>query len=145
MTRTTRRRISAASISLLHVAKRQLDLDDDMYRALLERSAGVRSATELDERGFVAALRELERCGFQRPPVPVKCAADRTERPTDAQWHRLETLAQKVGYEGLTDLRFVRWIEARCKVSHPQFLDSAGAQNVISALNQRLKRAVGRK
>ncbi|MCA8060687.1 regulatory protein GemA [Burkholderia cepacia] len=145
MTRTTRRRISAASISLLHVAKHQLDMDDDAYRALLARSAGVRTAKDLDERGFVAALRELERCGFQRPAVPVKSTAGREGWPTEAQWHRLETLARKVGYEGLTDSRFVRWMEARGKVSHPQFLDAAAAQNVISALSQRLKRAHGSK
>ena len=49
----------------IHIAKKQLGMDDDTYRALLARVAGVRSAKELDPRQVSAVLREFERLGWQ--------------------------------------------------------------------------------
>lgn len=54
-----------AKLAQIHVAKKQLDMDDDSYRALLQRAAGVRSASDLDWQGFVAVLDELQRLGFK--------------------------------------------------------------------------------
>lgn len=54
-----------AKISQIHVAKAQLGLDDDSYRDLLARVAGVRSAAKLDKAGITAMLAELQRKGFK--------------------------------------------------------------------------------
>ncbi|WP_312929121.1 gp16 family protein [Stutzerimonas nitrititolerans] len=58
------------SLAKIHIAKAQLGLDDDTYRALLARVAGVRSAKDLNPRQVGAVLREFERLGFQ--PKPAK-------------------------------------------------------------------------
>ena len=52
-------------IAQIHVAKKQLDMDEDSYRDMLERVAGVRSAIHLDLSGIRAVLDEFRRLGFQ--------------------------------------------------------------------------------
>jgi len=53
----------------IHVARRQLDLDDATYRALLQRSAGVKSSADLNTvEKADAVLDELSRIGFQHKP-----------------------------------------------------------------------------
>lgn len=54
-----RRRKDLAAIHV--IAAKQLRLDEETYRALLERVAGVRSAAELDVRGRIQVLQELRR------------------------------------------------------------------------------------
>ena len=62
--------INKGTLSKIHIAKQQLAMDDDIYRGLLARVAGVRSAKELNERQAGAVLREFERLGFK--PLPSK-------------------------------------------------------------------------
>ena len=53
----------------IHVARRQLDLDDATYRALLRRAAGVSSSAEITTFTKAdAVLDELSRIGFQHKP-----------------------------------------------------------------------------
>ncbi len=44
-------------LAVIHIVKRELDLDDDLYRDILERETGVRSAKDLDEKGFRRLMR----------------------------------------------------------------------------------------
>lgn len=48
-------------LAMIHIAKAELGLDDDLYRCFLKQICDVESASELDERGrgnFLRALRE---------------------------------------------------------------------------------------
>lgn len=56
----------------IHIAKAQLGLDDETYRAVLARVAGVRSAKDLGPRQIGAVLAEFERLGWK--PAPAKNA-----------------------------------------------------------------------
>lgn len=49
----------------IHQAKKQLDLDDDTYRALLERVTGQRSSADMTTAQRNAVLREFARLGFK--------------------------------------------------------------------------------
>jgi phage gp16-like protein len=60
--------IAKATLSKIHIAKQQLGMDDDIYRGLLARIAGVKSSKELNSRQVGAVLREFERLGFQPKP-----------------------------------------------------------------------------
>ena len=51
--------------AILHVAKRDLGLSDEEYRDALEACGGVRSAKDLDYKGFKAAMKHFETCGFE--------------------------------------------------------------------------------
>lgn len=58
-----------SSLAKIHIAKAQLGLDDDTYRALLARVAGVRSAKELSPRQIGAVLAEFQRLGWTAKPA----------------------------------------------------------------------------
>lgn len=51
-------------LAKIHIARQQLGLDDETYRALLMRVAGVRSAKDLNDRQASFVLAEFERLGF---------------------------------------------------------------------------------
>ena len=70
----TRRRAMVAKIK---IAQKELDMDDDTYRAVLLRVTGKNSSTRLDAAELDAVLREMCRLGFVprpaayvRPPLP---------------------------------------------------------------------------
>jgi phage gp16-like protein len=68
-----------SSLAKIHIAKAQLGLDDDTYRALLARVAGVRSAKELSPRQIGAVLAEFQRLGWT--PKPANKAGRSTPKP----------------------------------------------------------------
>jgi len=44
-------------LAVIHIVKRELGLPDDEYRDILQRETGVRSAKDLDEKGFRRLMR----------------------------------------------------------------------------------------
>lgn len=79
------------SLAKIHIAKAQLGLDDETYRALLARVAGVRSAKDLSPRQVGAVLREFERLGFQ-----AKAAGKRTGRAKPKATQSRQALVGKI-------------------------------------------------
>lgn len=51
--------------AIINIAKGQLGLDEDTYRALLERITGVASLRAMNERQKLAVIDELKRLGFK--------------------------------------------------------------------------------
>lgn len=49
----------------IQIARRQLGLDDDAYRAILKRTVGAESSKDLSPRQIGRVLVELERLGFK--------------------------------------------------------------------------------
>ncbi|WHS58644.1 regulatory protein GemA [Pseudomonas sp. G2-4] len=64
-----------ANLSKIHIAKKDLGLDDETYRALLNRVAGVKSAKDLGPIKVVAVLAEFERLGWKPKAKPAGRAA----------------------------------------------------------------------
>lgn len=70
----------ARELGMIHVAKKQLALDDDAYRDMLWSVARVRSAADLDAAGREAVIAHLKARGFRpagkrRPRPPADRAA----------------------------------------------------------------------
>lgn len=63
--------ISKGKKAQIHIAKAQLGLTEEDYRALLARTAGVSSSKDLTDRNVGAVLHELRRLGFQ-PKAPKR-------------------------------------------------------------------------
>lgn len=61
----------------IHVAKKQLGLDDDDYRAMLKREAGVDSARDLDDAGARRVMLWFDNHGFTRTDKAKGTAGDR--------------------------------------------------------------------
>lgn len=53
-------------LAVIHIVKRELALSDDEYRDHLERETGVRSAKDLDEKGFRRLMRSFAASGYYR-------------------------------------------------------------------------------
>lgn len=135
--------IFGAKVRLVQLARRQLNMAEEDYRALLRRAAGVASSKELTLEGFDAVMAEFHRLGFIHTKggrKPRGAGGTTGNRPTPAQWRLLEDRARRVGYAGLEDPRFVAWVKPRGKVEHPRFLDREGAQRVIAALGNWIDR-----
>ena len=46
-------------LAVIHIVKRELGLSDDEYRDILQRETGVRSAKDMDEKGFRRLMRSF--------------------------------------------------------------------------------------
>ncbi len=60
--------IAKSTLSKIHIAKQQLNMDDDSYRALLQRVAGVDSAKKLNTVGAARVLEEFQQKGWKPKP-----------------------------------------------------------------------------
>lgn len=60
--------ISNEQKALIHVAKTQLGLEDDVYREILRQEAGVGSAKDLSPVGLDKVMRRFRQLGFRRKP-----------------------------------------------------------------------------
>ncbi|UCZ84438.1 regulatory protein GemA [Pseudomonas sp. L5B5] len=68
-------------LSKIHIAKKELSLDDETYRSLLSRVTGKSSAKDLSPVQVAAVLSELERLGWQpkKGRAKPKPTADRAK------------------------------------------------------------------
>lgn len=57
-------------IAWIHMAKAELDLDEDLYRGILEHVGGKRSAADLSPLGRAKVLAHFERLGWHRKVRP---------------------------------------------------------------------------
>ncbi|SDK31188.1 gp16 family protein [Billgrantia gudaonensis] len=71
--------ISRGKLAQIHIAKQQLGLSDEDYRAILARTAGVSSAKQLTNRNVGNVLAEFKRLGWE--PKPAKKAGRKAPRP----------------------------------------------------------------
>jgi len=106
-------------LSKIHIAKKELAMDDDSYRAMLARVAGVTSAKDLGPRQVGAVLSEFERLGWKPKPGRAKpnAAADRQKLvgKIEAQlaeakrpWDYADALAQR-----LYKVERLEWLDAK--------------------------------
>lgn len=124
--------------ALLHVAKTELRLDDDDYRALLYAEAGVESSKDLDLQGFERVLARFEQLGFRvkrRAPHGRARNRDPHALVTPAQLKKLGDLYQELGWEKNRQVGFNRRV---CGRPWPQ--TRADANKVIEALKKMLAR-----
>ena len=74
-------KISPKQIALLHVAKRELSLDDGNYRAVLSLYGGAESAKDVTQAGFTRLMNYLVRIGFEELYVALGIlTADRQQK-----------------------------------------------------------------
>ncbi|WP_104565829.1 gp16 family protein [Ralstonia mannitolilytica] len=56
---------SRADLAKIHIARKQLGMDEDTYRAMLQSVGGVHSSKDLDDAGATKVLAHLQRSGFK--------------------------------------------------------------------------------
>lgn len=55
--------LNKKKLAYIHIVKKELRLEEEEYRNILEKVAGVRSAKDLDEEGFAKLIRFLVKSG----------------------------------------------------------------------------------
>ncbi len=141
-----RRRVELAAI---HVAKKQLALDDDLYRQIVERVSGkyraepVSSSGQMTPRERKALLEELRTRGFRhivRPELWEKPSA-----PGEAQLGKILALWGELVATGKLDNPSEKGLRAFVKrqtgLESPRWLTAAEANKVIEGLKAWLARA----
>lgn len=136
--------ISKRQISLLHVAKSKLCLDDEAYRNILKNTAGVTTSTALTPKKFETVLQYLKRLGFAQAKSTGKQLGQRPGMATPAQIDYIQGLWKK--YANKIDGRSLdHWVEHSFGVSSIRFADSDVAGKIIIALKKMTRRKVARK
>ncbi len=124
-------------LAKIHIAKKELGLDDDLYREVLFAQCGVRSSRDLDNRRAIKLLRYFEEKGWQphsRKPKKyddqkgdIYSATPKQKRLIEVLWHNI--------YRGNDETKHLRqFLWNHFKVSDVRFLDKDKAGDVIEAL-----------
>lgn len=132
--------VTKKQIALLHVAKRNLGLDDDTYRAILARYGRAESAADLDLAGFNHVMRYLTACGF-RSTWTKRTYGYRPTMATPPQVDLIRSLWRKFrGADDPDDVELNKWLHRFHKVGALRFVDNKKAAKVISALRAMIAR-----
>lgn len=125
--------LAAKRVAVVHVARRQLGLGEEDYRAVLRQFGnGAESAKDLDEDGFEGVMERFDAFGF-RSTWKRRHYGNRPGRASPRQVALIRHLWREwADAEG--DAALDRWLENSFKVSSLRFLTSEGAQQAISAL-----------
>lgn len=124
-------------LASLHIARKDMALEEESYRALLYRVTCQTSAKELTEEQLRSVLAEFERLGWKKARFRRFAAGNRPDvRKVFAIWSslrdHLECRGSRAGLRA--------FVERQVGVSDPNFLNPAQAQKVIEALKAMQRR-----
>ncbi|WP_454840983.1 gp16 family protein [Pseudomonas hormoni] len=125
-------------LSKIHIAKKDLGLDDETYRALLARVAGVRSAKDLNPRQIGAVLAEFSRLGWESAPAKKHgrkapaAAPDRVKLVGKIEAFLAEAKRSWAYADGMAMRMF--------QVERVEWLDPAQLQKMVAALTYDARR-----
>lgn len=126
-------------LAKVHVAKKQLALDDGTYRDVLERVTGQRSAKGLDRHQLVRVLDAFRQSGWKDSGNSVNAAqTPKSAKPHVRKIWALWTAMCKSGYVDAADTRAAlrAFVEKRTSVTDPEWLTPEQATTVIESLKQ---------
>ena len=127
--------ISRSQKALIHLVKTKLGWDDDTYRQVLVRIAGVTSSTELDQNAFSAVMGFAEYCGFRPLGKGAPRYGDRPGMATYAQLELIRELWRELHEQReCDDAALAGWLLKYHKVHSMRFLTMDGARKAITAL-----------
>lgn len=125
--------LSNNKLRLLQVARRQLNLTEDDYRAILLNTAGVASAKALNDYGFDAVMNRMNALGF-KSTSPRKPFGERAGMASERQTAFIRSLWGEFTNGKGDDKSLGKWLESKFKVSSLRFLTVESAPKVITAL-----------
>lgn len=128
----------SGQIAKIHIAKAQLGLDDEEYRALLGRVAGVSSAKDLNPRQMGAVLAAFEALGWQ-PQAPKKQGRKRP-KVAESRQLLLGKIEAQLAAAGLTWAYADGIAKRQSKVERVEWCDASQLQGIIAALRKHGKR-----
>jgi hypothetical protein len=132
--------ISSKQIALVHVAKRELGLDDESYRAILARYGECESAADLTAFGFHHVMRYFTALGF-RSTWTTRTFGNRPGMASPAQVDLIRSLWREYWAKNDDDDAGLNaWLHTHHHVTTIRFVDAKKAGKVISALKAMVAR-----
>lgn len=129
-------------IALVHLAAKQLRLDDDLYRTVLKVRGGVDSAKDLDRDGFERVMAYFTAHGF-RSTWTKRTFGKRPGMASPEQVDIIRRLWER--WSGDTDEAAInRWLERSYHISSLRFLTTENASKAINGLKAMVRRRGGR-
>lgn len=120
-----------AQLAKIHIARQQLGMDEDTYRAMLQRIAGVTSAKALTPTGIGRVLEHLRSIGFKDKNAPRHGRRPNPHISREAQIGKIEALLADAGRPwGYADAIAKRV----CQVDAVAFCNGDQLQKIIAAL-----------
>ena len=131
-----------SALAKLHIAKKQMGLDDDTWRDLLERETGKRSSKDMSDGERVRVLDVLKRQGFK--PVS-KGSRKGLEGPYAAKLQALWIAGWNLGLvRNRDDAALLAFVKRQTGIDHTRFLRyNEDAAKAIEALKAWLARDGG--
>lgn len=127
-------RLSAKKIALLHIARKQLGLSEEDYRAILLRCGGVESSADLDYFGFERVIAHMTALGF-RSTWNTRTFGNRPGMATPPQIdHMRELWAEFRGGPDEGDATLNVWLTKYQKIGALRFVTREKASAIICAL-----------
>jgi phage gp16-like protein len=123
-------------VTLIHVAKNELKLDEDTYRSLLEQTTGKTSSSDLTIAQLEAVLLRMKTSGFTvktKRGGELKKADDGQSRMIRHLWLLLHAAGE---VRNPSELALAKYVEKQVRVSALQFLSTEKASKVIERLKQ---------
>lgn len=122
-----------SALATIHVAKKQLGLDDDTYRAVLNRVTGKTSSADMTETERLAVVDELRRLGFERGSTgPRRALEGRYAKKLQALWIAGWNLGV---VRNRDDRALIAMVKRQTGIDHVRFVrDPADAVRAIEAL-----------
>lgn len=134
-TNTAKPRQSARgkALAMVHIAAKHQGLEPGSkeYRAWLEGLTDARSCSDLTDAQLIALAGKLKQAGLtDRKPL----GGTGIDRPSAAQWRKLETLARQVGFANTLDAGFATWVKRVTGLDSPRFLTAQACSDAIYGL-----------
>lgn len=131
-----------SALAAIHVAKKQLGLDDETYRAVLVRVTGKDSAGKMSEAERQRVVEELRGRGFAKASNPAQKGL---QGPFAKKLQALWISAWNLGLvRDRRDAALLAFVERQTGISHTRFLiDAADARKAVEALKGWMAREAG--
>ena len=133
-----------AELAKIHLAKKELGLDEEAYRQMLWNCAKVHSAGDLDAAGRQAVLDHLQQCGFVGKDGKRRRPAQYPGRPRNMAVPSRKELLEKI--EACLTERKLPWSYAEtmanriCKKDAIEFCGSDDLWKIVAAFGYDAKR-----
>lgn len=127
--------LSRKQTSLIHVAKSQLKLTEEQYRAVLYHMGGTETSKDLDAIGFEKVMQYMAALGF-RSDFTKTFYGHRPGMATPAQLYLIRKLWDEYTEGQGTDTTLGKWLDRTFKVSALRFLPSEQAPKAITGLKK---------
>lgn len=127
-----------ALLARVHLAKKELALHDDSYRAVLERIGGRSSAADIDDAGLVRVVAEFQRLGWK--PRSFRPGSKKPHvRKVWAVWGSMKPILRDPSADGLRG-----YVKRMTGVDDPEWLDGTQANTVVEGLKAWRRREMAR-